>query len=108
MTAYFTHMPRPDFRDKVTDLPKGAKPEDARYWGTIQCAISYGTAEDVLFKRVRSTIFIAALPPQDSQRINDYIRQLMASEPAMPERDSISVLCPTAAFVAQKAAWAGI
>ncbi|MCC7697464.1 class I SAM-dependent methyltransferase [Janthinobacterium sp. EB271-G4-7A] len=67
-----------------------------------------GTAEDVLFNRVRSTSFIAALPPQERQRIDDEIRQMIASEPALRGRDSISVPYRTAAFVAQKAASAGI
>lgn len=63
-----------------------------------------GSAEDVLFNRVRSTSFIAALPPQERQRIDDEIRQLVASEPALRDRDSISVPYRTAAFVAQKQA----
>lgn len=31
VAEYFTHMPRPDFRDKVKDWPKGDKPTDSRY-----------------------------------------------------------------------------
>lgn len=31
VAAYFSHMPRPDFPDKVKDWPKGNKPVDARY-----------------------------------------------------------------------------
>lgn len=62
----------------------------------------------MLFNRVRSTSFIAALPPQERQRIDDEIRQMIASEPALRGRDSISVPYRTAAFVAQKAASAGI
>ncbi|MDR3367610.1 c-type cytochrome [Rhodoferax sp.] len=31
VSEYFTHMPRPDFPDKVKDWPKGGKPADARY-----------------------------------------------------------------------------
>lgn len=31
VAEYFTHMPRPDFPDKVKDWPKGGKPKDARY-----------------------------------------------------------------------------
>ena len=31
VAAYFTHLPRPDFPDKVKDWPKGGKPKDARY-----------------------------------------------------------------------------
>lgn len=31
VAAYFTHMPRPDFPEKVNDWPKGGKPADARY-----------------------------------------------------------------------------
>ena len=31
VAEYFSHMPRPDFPDKVKDWPKGGKPADARY-----------------------------------------------------------------------------
>lgn len=31
VSAYFTHMPRPDFPGKVNDWPHGKKPSDARY-----------------------------------------------------------------------------
>lgn len=31
VSEYFTHMPRPDFPDKVNDWPNGKKPKDARY-----------------------------------------------------------------------------
>lgn len=31
VAEYFTHMPRPDFPEKVNDWPKGGKPKDARY-----------------------------------------------------------------------------
>lgn len=63
-----------------------------------------GTPEDVLFNRVRSTSFIAALAPQARQGIDDAIRALIASEPALRGRERIGVPYRTAAFVAQKAA----
>lgn len=63
-----------------------------------------GTPEDVLFNRVRSTSFIAALPPQARQGIDDAIRALIASEPALRGRERIGVPYRTAAFVGQKAA----
>lgn len=63
-----------------------------------------GTPEDVLFNRVRSTSFIAALPPQARQGIDDAIRALIASEPALRGRERIGVPYRTAAFAAQKAA----
>ncbi len=31
VAQYFTHMPRPDFPDKIYDWPHGGKPKDARY-----------------------------------------------------------------------------
>jgi cytochrome c len=31
VAEYFTHMPRPDFPEKIHDWPKGGKPKDARY-----------------------------------------------------------------------------
>ena len=63
-----------------------------------------GTAEDVLFNRVRSTSFIAALPEEQRQRIDAEIAQLIASDPALRGQASISVPYKTAAFVARKAA----
>ncbi|APA68473.1 class I SAM-dependent methyltransferase [Janthinobacterium sp. 1_2014MBL_MicDiv] len=61
-----------------------------------------GSAEDVLFNRVRSTSFIAALPPQERQRIDDDIGQLIAAEPALRGQDVVTVPYRTAAFVAHK------
>jgi SAM-dependent methyltransferase len=63
-----------------------------------------GSPEDVLFNRVRSTSFIAALPPQERQRIDEAIGRLIASEAALQGRQTISVPYQTAAFVAQKQA----
>ncbi len=31
VAEYFSHMPRPDFPEKMNDWPKGGKPSDARY-----------------------------------------------------------------------------
>lgn len=31
VAEYFSHMPRPDFPEKMKDWPKGGKPKDARY-----------------------------------------------------------------------------
>lgn len=31
VAEYFSHMPRPDFPEKMNDWPKGGKPKDARY-----------------------------------------------------------------------------
>ena len=61
-----------------------------------------GTPEDVLFNRVRSTSFIAALPPAQRQRIDDEIAGLIAAEPALRGQERISVPYRTAAFVAHK------
>ena len=61
-----------------------------------------GTAEDVLLNRVRSTSFIAALAPQERQRIDAAIVELIASEPALRDQATITVPYQTAAFVAQK------
>ncbi|MDN2710249.1 methyltransferase domain-containing protein [Janthinobacterium sp. SUN118] len=61
-----------------------------------------GSAEDVLLNRVRSTSFIAALPPQERQRIDDDIGQLIAAEPALRGQDVVTVPYRTAAFVAHK------
>lgn len=61
-----------------------------------------GTAEDVLLNRVRSTSFIAALAPQQRQRIDAAIVALIAAEPALRGQATITVPYQTATYVAQK------
>jgi SAM-dependent methyltransferase len=61
-----------------------------------------GSAEDVIFNRVRSTSFIAALPDAQRALVDEQIRQLIASEPDLRDRDVVTVPYETAAFVAVK------
>ncbi|POA47011.1 SAM-dependent methyltransferase [Pseudomonas sp. MPR-ANC1] len=61
-----------------------------------------GSPEDVIFNRVRSTSFIAALPQAQRAKVDEQIRDLIASEPALRGRDVVTVPYETAAFVAVK------
>ena len=61
-----------------------------------------GSPEDVIFNRVRSTSFIAALPDAERARIDEQLRALVASDPELRGRDVMTVPYETAAFVAVK------
>lgn len=61
-----------------------------------------GAPEDVIFNRVRSTSFIAALPQAHRAKVDEQICRLIASEPELRGRDVVTVPYETAAFVAVK------
>jgi SAM-dependent methyltransferase len=61
-----------------------------------------GAPEDVIFNRVRSTSFIAALPQAQRAKVDEQVRALIAGEPALRGRDVVTVPYETAAFVAVK------
>ena len=64
-------------------------------------AIAYqhvGTAEEVILDRFLSVSFIAALPAHDKARIADQLRALIASHPALRERDTIAFPYRTEAY----------
>ena len=61
-----------------------------------------GSPEDVIFNRVRSTSFIAALPQAQRDTVDAQMRALIESEPALKGKDVITVPYVTAAFVAVK------
>lgn len=61
-----------------------------------------GSPEDVIFNRVRSTSFIAALPQAQRDNVDAQMRALIESEPALRGKDVITVPYVTAAFVAVK------
>jgi SAM-dependent methyltransferase len=61
-----------------------------------------GSPEDVIFNRVRSTSFVAALPAVERARVDEQIRALIAAEPDLRGKDVVSVPYVTAAFVAVK------
>jgi SAM-dependent methyltransferase len=61
-----------------------------------------GSLEDVIFNRVRSTSFIAALPDAQRAKVDEQIRALIAAEPQLRGKDVVTVPYETAAFVAVK------
>lgn len=62
-----------------------------------------GAPEDVIFNRVRSTSFVAALSAQERAKVDEQIRALIAAEPELRGKDVVTVPYVTAAFVAVKA-----
>ncbi|KQV21984.1 SAM-dependent methyltransferase [Pseudomonas sp. Root329] len=61
-----------------------------------------GSPEDVIFNRVRSTSFVAALPEEERAKVDEQIRALIAAEPDLRGRDVVTVPYETAVFVAVK------
>jgi hypothetical protein len=61
-----------------------------------------GAPEDVIFNRVRSTSFIAALPDLERAKVDEQIRALIAAEPDLRGNDVVTVPYETATFVAVK------
>ncbi|MFS7184773.1 class I SAM-dependent methyltransferase [Serratia proteamaculans] len=61
-----------------------------------------GAVEDVIFNRVRSTSFIAALPPQQQEQVIEQIRQLVAEEGELQGKDSVTVPYQTKAYFTTK------
>ena len=57
-----------------------------------------GAVEDVIFNRVRSTSFIAALPPQQQEQVIEQIRQLVAEEGELQGKDTVTVPYQTQAY----------
>jgi SAM-dependent methyltransferase len=62
-----------------------------------------GSPEDVIFNRVRSTSFIAALPQAQRANVDEQIRALIASEPQLRGREVVTVPYETAAYAVVKA-----
>jgi SAM-dependent methyltransferase len=61
-----------------------------------------GSLDDVIVNRVRSTSFIAALPADEEAKVVAQVRSLIASEPSLAERATVTVPYTTAAFSAEK------
>ena len=59
-----------------------------------------GAPEDVIVNRVRSTSFIAGLPEGERARVDDEVRAMVASEPALAGRAEVTVPYETEAYVA--------
>jgi SAM-dependent methyltransferase len=63
-----------------------------------------GAPEDVIINRTRSSSFIAALPPEEREKIIDELRALIASESTLNGRDVVTVPYETDAFHTVKVA----
>lgn len=61
-----------------------------------------GSPEDVIFNRVRSTSFVAALPAEERAKVDEQIRAMIAREPDLRGREVVTVPYVTTAFVAVK------
>ncbi|MGE8186173.1 methyltransferase domain-containing protein [Pseudomonas sp. NPDC086278] len=61
-----------------------------------------GSPEDVIFNRVRSISFIAALPEAQRAKVDEQLRMLIAGEPELRGKDRLTVPYETVAFVAVK------
>ncbi|TDV38249.1 methyltransferase family protein [Paraburkholderia caballeronis] len=63
-----------------------------------------GSPEDVIVARVRSTSFIAALPADEQAQVDAEVRALIAAQPALNGRQTVTVPYVTDAFDAVKLA----
>lgn len=61
-----------------------------------------GAPEDVIYNRVRSTSFVAALPAVERARVDEQIRAMIAREPELRGKEVVTVPYVTVAFVAVK------
>ena len=61
-----------------------------------------GAVEDVIYNRVRSTSFIAALPQPQQEQVIDRLRQLVAEEEELRGRDTVTVPYQTKAYFTTK------
>ncbi|MDI2595491.1 methyltransferase domain-containing protein [Pseudomonas sp. 681] len=61
-----------------------------------------GSPEDVIFNRVRSTSFIAALPQAQRDKVDEQMKALVAAEPDLRDKELITVPYVTSAFVVVK------
>lgn len=55
--------------------------------------------EDVIFNRVRSTRFVAALSAEERAKVNEQLHALIAAEPELRGKAVVTVPYVTAAFV---------
>lgn len=61
-----------------------------------------GAVEDVIYNRVRSTSFIAALPQPQQEQVIDRLRQLVAEEEELRGKDTVTVPYQTKAYYTTK------
>ena len=69
---------------------------------TIFPYVHVGPAEQVIVDRVRSVSFIAALPPDEHQRVVDELRQIIAHTPALAGQPTVTFPYRTMAFSCRK------
>ena len=69
---------------------------------TIFPYVHVGPAEQVIVDRVRSVSFIAALPPDEHQRVVDELRQIIAQTPALADQPTVTFPYRTMAFSCRK------
>lgn len=63
-----------------------------------------GSPEDVIVNRIRSTSFIAALPPDEEAKVVAKLRALIAATPELAGKSEVSVPYSTVAYWAEKIA----
>ena len=61
-----------------------------------------GSPEDVIVNRIRSTSFIAALPPDEEAKVAAKLRALIAATPELAGKDVVSVPYSTVAYWTEK------
>jgi SAM-dependent methyltransferase len=61
-----------------------------------------GDPQDVIVERVKSTSFIAALPPAELAKVMDEVRAVIAGEPALAGRDVVTFPYETRAYWTQR------
>jgi hypothetical protein len=61
-----------------------------------------GSPEDVIFNRVRSTRFVAALSAEERAKVDEQLHTLIAAEPELRGKAVVTMPYVTAAFVAVK------
>ncbi len=69
---------------------------------TIFPYVHVGPAEQVIVDRVRSVSFIAALPPDEHQRVVDELRQIIVQTPALAGQPTVTFPYRTMAFSCRK------
>lgn len=77
----------------------GFGPMDERHYTNAHT----GSPEDVIFNRVRSTSFIAALPPEKRAEVDARLQALIDAEPGLRGRAVVTVPYDTAAYCLPRA-----
>ena len=82
------------------------KPFTGKYFGPLEKTVSrhqhVGSAQEVIVDRCLSISFIAVLPDDEKARVTDQLKTLIASHPALRDRDSIAFPYLTEAYRAMR------